>query len=126
MGERETRPAPAEPLRRRPFLRFFSADAITAAGLSISVVAVDVLVVQVLEATEQQVGLIRAVQFLPYLLLGLLAGALVDRWPRRPVLVVSHAAAGLALLTVPMLWWLGHLTLPTTAAVLFLVAPAES
>ncbi|MDS2171294.1 MFS transporter [Nesterenkonia sp. CL21] len=121
MGERETRPAPAEPLRRRPFLRFFSADAITAAGLSISVVAVDVLVVQVLEATEQQVGLIRAVQFLPYLLLGLLAGALVDRWPRRPVLVVSHAAAGLALLTVPMLWWLGHLTLPTTAAVLFLV-----
>ncbi|MDZ5076159.1 MFS transporter [Nesterenkonia sp. HG001] len=116
-----TGPPPAEPLRRPSFARFFTADAVTACGLSITVVAVDVLVVQVLEASEAEVGMLRAVQFLPYLLVGLLAGALVDRWRRRPVLVVSHAAAGLALLAIPVLWVLGHLTLATTAAMLFLV-----
>lgn len=110
-----------EPLRRPSFARFFSADAVTALGLSITVVAVDVLVVQVLQASEAEVGMLRAVQFLPYLLVGLLAGALVDRWPRKPVLVVSHAAAGLALLAIPALWALGSLTLLTTAATLFLV-----
>ncbi|GAA1172050.1 MFS transporter [Nesterenkonia xinjiangensis] len=114
-------PTPAEPLRRPSFARFFTADAVTACGLSITVVAVDVLVVQVLEASEAEVGMLRAVQFLPYLLVGLLAGALVDRWRRRPVLVVSHAAAGVGLLAIPVLWALGHLTLATAAAMLFLV-----
>lgn len=112
---------PAEPLRRPSFARFFTADAVSGIGLSVTVVAVDVLVVQVLGASEAEVGMLRAMQFLPYLLIGLLAGALVDRWRRGPVLVVSHAAAGLALLAVPVLWWLGHLTVATTAAMLFVV-----
>lgn len=55
--------------------------------------------------------LIWAVQFLPYLLAGLAAGALVDRWRRRSVLVISNTAQGLLLLLVPVLWALGHLTI---------------
>lgn len=80
-----TAPKEPEPLRRPDFARFWTADAISTLGIFTTTVAVDVLIIQVLQASESEVGLIRAVQFLPYLMVGLLAGALVDRWKRRPI-----------------------------------------
>lgn len=74
---------PREPLRLPGFLRYWSASSLGFLGLSVTTVAVDALVVTVLDASEAQVGLIRAVQFLPYLLIGLVAGALIDRWRTR-------------------------------------------
>lgn len=111
----------SEPLRNPDFLCFWSADAISTLGIFTTAVAVDVLVVQVLEASESEVGLIRAVQFLPYLLVGLLAGALVDRWRRRPTLIITNLGGALALLIIPLLWAANMLSLPGVAAVLFLI-----
>lgn len=112
-------PTPREPLALRDFRSYWYADAVGALGLAVMPVVVDVLVVTVLEASEAEVGLVRAAQFLPYLLVGLVAGAYVDRWRRRPVLVVTNLAQGLLLLAVPGLFVLGHLTVTTLALVLF-------
>lgn len=95
--------SPREPLALRDFRSYWYADAIGAVGLAITPVVVDVLVVGVLDASETEVGLVRAAQFLPYLLVGLLAGACVDRWRRRPTLVVTNVAQGVLLLLVPAL-----------------------
>lgn len=67
------------------------------------------LVVQWLAATPFEVGLVNAAQFLPYALLGLLAGVYVDRWPRRTVLVVAGLGRALTLVLIPLCWWLGVL-----------------
>src|SRR5690606_9779217 len=56
---------------------------------------------------------------LPYLLLGVVVGALVDRRPRKPVLVGTDLGRGLLLGAIPALWSLGALTLP---ALLVIVA----
>lgn len=109
----------AEPLKVPGFARFWSAGTASFFGISIAGVAVDVLVVQELHATEAEVGIIRAVQFLPYLLVGLLAGALVDRWPRHTTLVGTHICSGLTLLLIPILWLTGQLNLPVLATLLF-------
>ncbi len=90
-------------------------------GLAVTTVAVDVLVIDVLAATEAQVGLVRATQFLPYLLIGLVAGAYVDRWRRRPTLVAFNLAQAVLLLAVPVLFVVDALTLVTTAIILFAV-----
>jgi MFS family permease len=45
-----------------------------------------VLVVQLLGATPFEVGVVNAAQFVPYALLGLIAGVYTDRWRRKPVL----------------------------------------
>lgn len=110
-----------EPLTIPGFARFWTAGTASIFGISIAGVAVDVLVVQELQATEAEVGFVRAVQFLPYLLVGLVAGALVDRWPRRRTLVATHLGSGLTLLLIPALWLTGQLSLPMVAAVLFAV-----
>ncbi|WP_284251486.1 MFS transporter [Litorihabitans aurantiacus] len=112
--------AAREPLRRRPFRLFWLSTTAGSAALAIGAVAVDVLVIDVLSASEFEVGLVRAAQLVPYLLVGLVAGAYVDRWRRRPVLLSTHLAQAGLLLAIPLLHVLGLLTLPAAVAVLFL------
>jgi len=110
-----------EPLKLRGFRNYWVASTVGFTGLAVTTVAVDVLVIDVLEASEAQVGIVRAVQFLPYPLIGLIAGAYVDRWRRRPTLIVFNLAQAILLLAVPVLFLAGALTLTTTAVVLFAV-----
>jgi MFS family permease len=109
-----------EPLRLLGFRTFWVASTLGFFGLSVTTLAVDVLVIRGLDATEVEVGVIRAAQFAPYLLIGLIAGALVDRWRRRPTLVITNLAQGLLLLLVPMLWWFDALTVWVVAGVLLI------
>lgn len=110
-----------EPLRLAGFRRFWAASTVGFTGLAVTTVAIDVLVIDVLHATEAQVGIVRAMQFLPYLLIGLVAGACVDRWRRKPTLVAANLAQAVLLLAIPALFWAGALTLASTAAILFVV-----
>ena len=108
----------AEPLRSPAFRTFWIASTVGFLGLSFTSLAVDVLVIQGLDAGEVEVGAVRAAQFLPYLLIGLVAGAYVDRWRRRTTLVVANLAQGLVLLLLPLLWWLDALSVWGVALVL--------
>lgn len=47
----------------------------------------------------------------PYLLLSLPAGALIDRWNRKAVMIVCDAGRALALGSIPVALFLGELTL---------------
>jgi MFS family permease len=91
------------------FVRYWTADAISAFGTAVTAVALPVLVVQVLGASPAEVGLVNAAQFVPYAVLGLLAGAYVDRWRRKPVLVWASVGRALTLGLVPLLWLWGLL-----------------
>ena len=108
-----------EPLALRGFRTYWVASTIGFAGLSVSTIAVDVLVIEVLDATEAQVGFVRAAQFLPYLLVGLVAGALVDRWRRQTTLIAGNLAQAALVLVIPLLFVLGSLSVGLTAAILF-------
>lgn len=107
-----------EPLSLRGFRRFWLASTAGFLGVAITGVAADVLVVNSLGASEFEVGMVKAAQFVPYLVVGLVAGVVVDRFRRRPTLVVAHAAQGLLLLLIPILWWMDTLNVWTLALVL--------
>jgi MFS family permease len=53
----------------------------------------------------------------PYLVFGLVAGALIDRWDRRRVLIACDVAQALAVGSVPLAWALGTLTVAQLYAV---------
>lgn len=77
------------------------------------------MVVVDLQATATEVGLVRAAQWLPYLALGLLAGALVDRVQRRlRVLWLCDLGRALTLVAVPMLHAAGLLNIVSLIVVL--------
>ncbi|MFJ4074081.1 MFS transporter [Curtobacterium sp. NPDC089991] len=107
-------------LRRVPGFRpYWSAATVSSFGSAVTAVAVPVLVVTVLHASPFEVGLVNAAQFLPYALFGLIVGAYVDRFRRKPLLIWASVGRGVCLSAIPVLWLTGLLNLWVTAAALF-------
>lgn len=84
-------------------------------------VVLPLFAVLALDAGAVQLGLLRAVGQAPILLLSLLAGAWVDRWRARTVMVLTDAARAVALGAAAVAGLLGLLGLPTLFVVAFAV-----
>jgi MFS family permease len=106
-------------LREPAFARLWTAATLSGLGSAVTTVAVPVLLVSVLDVTPAELGVVNAVQLLPYLLFGLVVGVLLDRVRRRPVLVWASLGRAVVLAVVPLAWWAGALSLPLLAATLF-------
>lgn len=103
---------PRARLRDYPgFLRFWTASTVSEFGTYVSTIAIQVIVVFALHNGAAGVGLVSAARWLPYPLLGLVAGVLVDRSRRRPLLVTTDLVRGLLLVVVPVLALIHHLSL---------------
>jgi MFS family permease len=85
-------------------------------GTQVSGVAVPLLAVLTLDATPFGVGLATASSTLAFAVIGLPAGAWVDRRRRRPVLVASDAVRAGLLATVPLAAVLDVLTIARLVA----------
>ncbi|WP_032379764.1 MFS transporter [Rhodococcoides fascians] len=108
------------PGSRSSFRRFLTAAVISSAGSSVTAVAIPILVVQLLDATPLEVGVVNAAQFIPYAVLGLVAGVYVDRWRRKPILVWASVGRAVTLGAVPLLWLAGLLHIWVLIIVLLL------
>lgn len=97
--------------RHRDFRRLFLGHTSTSAGLEFTYLAIPILAVQVLGANAFQMGVIGALQTAAFLVLSLPAGAWVDRWRKKRVLVCCDLARALLLATLPVAWLLDVLTI---------------
>jgi MFS family permease len=95
--------------RNRDYLLLISGQGVSSIGSQISLIAFPLLIFA-LTHSPAQTGLITSLRSLPYILLTLPAGALVDRWDRKLVMIVSDTGRALALGSIPLVLWLGHLT----------------
>jgi MFS family permease len=85
--------------RNRDFMLLWSGQVVSTLGTRISGIAYPLLVLA-LTGSPAQAGLVGFAQGLPFLVWFLPAGALVDRWPRKRVMLVADLGRGLALGTV--------------------------
>jgi MFS family permease len=92
-----------------PFNRLWLGQGVSQFGTAVAVVALPLVAVLTLHATPLQVGLLTSAEYVAYMGLGLVAGALVDRWDRRGVLLVTDLARALLTAGVPLLAWRGDL-----------------
>ena len=95
------------------FAPFWTAFTVSSFGNCITTLAIQVLVVLTLHEGAGGVGLLQAALWLPYLLFGVVAGVLVDRAQRRPLLIATDLARGVLLVAVPVLATTHDLTLTT-------------
>lgn len=95
--------------RDRNFLRFWSGQSLSQIGSQITELAIPVLAVLLLQATELQMGFLNAAGVVAFLVIGLPAGAWIDRMRKRLVMIWADLARALALAAVPTLWMLGAL-----------------
>ncbi|HEV8054948.1 MAG TPA: MFS transporter, partial [Nocardioidaceae bacterium] len=94
------------------FLRYWRADAVSGLGTYVTLFALQALVVLTLDGSATDVGWLNAARWLPFLVFGLVVGALVDGRRRLPLMVSTDLLQAALLLTIPLLWWLGLLSLP--------------
>ncbi len=102
-------PDPPSLWRNRDFLLLWSGDAISALGSQASQLALPLLALAI-TGSPAQVGLLGAMRGGAYLLFGLPAGALIDRWNRRTVMVLADALRALAFASIPLALLGGWLT----------------
>ncbi|TDD73984.1 MFS transporter [Actinomadura darangshiensis] len=103
--------------RHRDFRLLWVGQTAGKAGSSVSSVALPLVAVVTLGASTFQVALLSAAAWLPWPLIGLPAGAWVDRLPRRPVMLACDLVALLLFLSVPVAAWLDRLTIGHLLAV---------
>lgn len=107
--------------RHHDFLKLWGAQTISLVGSQITVLALPLTAVILLKASALEVGLLTAIQYLPFLLLGLPAGVWVDRLRRRPILIVTDLARAAILASVPIVYAFDELSLGLLYPVAFLV-----
>lgn len=108
-------------IRNPRFLRLWAAETISHFGSSITGIALPFVAITLLQAGPLEVAILNLADFLPFLLIGLLVGALVDRLPRRAVLIGGDLGRAILILTIPLAYLAGVLSLPQLIAVGFLV-----
>lgn len=110
--------------RDRNFITFWSGQAVSQLGAQLGQLAFPVLAVTLLGATEFEVGALNAAGLAAFLVIGLPAGAWVDRWLKRRTMIVADLVRTAAMATVPVLWWAGILQIWHLYAVAAVVGAA--
>jgi MFS family permease len=79
-----------------------------------------------LKATPTQMGLLTAIELLPFLLLSLPSGVWLDRVRKLPVYVVGESAVAVCAISVPVAWWMGWLSMPWLYAIGFVIGTVHT
>lgn len=96
-------------VRSANFARFWTGQTLAQFGARLAAVALPVLAVQLLQATPQQLGYLNAAETAAFLVVGLPAGAWVDRWFKRRTMLRADLVRFVASFAVPLLWFTHHL-----------------
>ncbi len=106
------------------FVRLWMADGLSNFGTFIFGLSLQLLLIQVLNADQLEIGWVRSAQWLPSLLFGLLAGVVVDRVQRKQLLIATDIASCVLLLAIAGMGLLGMLSPFGVAVLVFLLGTA--
>jgi predicted MFS family arabinose efflux permease len=98
-------------MRDRNFLLLWSGQFISDFGSQLSIFALPVVAILVLHASALQVATLQSVEFATISVVAVIAGALADRHRRRYVMMITNAVRFVTVLTVPIAYGLGKLTI---------------
>jgi MFS family permease len=104
--------SPRPSLIRNPnFQKLWTAETISVFGSQISALAIPLTAALILKVGPFAFAMLGTIEFLPFILFTLPAGAWVDRLRRRPILISGDLGRALALVTIPIAYALGVLTI---------------
>ena len=102
--------APASLWRNRDYMLLWCGQTVNVIGTQVSQIAYPLLVLA-LTRSPAQAGFVAAARTVPWLVFALPAGALVDRWNRKRMMILCSAGSGLALASIAISYALGMLTI---------------
>jgi MFS family permease len=113
-----TRPVPL--WRNVSYMLLWSGQTVSSVGTQVSTIAFPLLVLFITHSPAQA-GFMGAVRALPYLFFSLPAGALIDRWDRKRVMIICDIGRAIAMGSIPIAVALNRLSITQ----LFIVSAVE-
>jgi MFS family permease len=104
-------PARQSLVRQPDFLKLWVAETISVFGSQISGLAIPLVAALILKVEPFAFALLGTIEFLPFILFTLPAGAWVDRLRRRPILIIGDLGRAIALSTIPIAYAFNALTI---------------
>ena len=104
--------APGDLLRDAAYRRLWTSILISSLGGQVTMLALPLTAAVLLHASPTQMGLLTAMEILPFVLFSLPSGVWLDRVRKLPVYVVGESVLALVVASVPLAWWLGWLSMP--------------
>jgi len=118
-------PVPDDARRTRDFGLLWAGQTLSKVGGAVTSVAVALVAVDALQASSAEMGVLRAASWLPWLAIGLVAGAWTDRMRRMPVMLWSQLISFVLFLSLPLAAWAGTLTMGQLLVVTLVVGVAQ-
>ena len=112
-------------LRERNFRLLWFGETVSGGGTSMAAVLVPLLAVTTLHASTFSVAALTAASYLPWLIIGLPAGAWVDRLRVRPLMIACDVVAAALYASLPVLAWLGLLSIGDVLVIALLAGGAN-
>ena len=118
---------PEDDLWRDPsYLRLWTSILTSSFGNQVMMLALPLTAAVLLQAKPTQMGLLTAIELLPFLILSLPAGVWLDRVRKLPVYVSGESLLAVAAISVPVAWWAGWLTMGWLYVVGFIVGAVHT
>jgi hypothetical protein len=118
--------APNDLLRDPTYRRLWTSILISSFGGQVTLLAIPLTAAVLLRASPTQMGLLTAMEIVPFVLFSLPTGVWLDRVRKLPVYVVGELSIAFAVATVPVAWWLGWLSVTWLYVVAFLIGAANT
>jgi MFS family permease len=109
-GKGRSAARPASLWRNRNYMLLWSGQTVSSVGSGASRLAFPLLVLD-LTHSAAQAGIVGALEALPYVFLSLPAGALIDRWNRKRVMIFCDVFRAIGMGSVPIALALGQLSI---------------
>ncbi len=94
------------------YRRLWTSILISSFGGQVTMLALPLTAAVLLHASPTQMGLLTAMEILPFVLFSLPAGVWLDRVRKLPVYVAGELLLAVIVAGVPLAWWLGWLSMP--------------
>jgi len=105
-------------------MALLTGETVAAVGVEIAQVALPIIAVSYLVASEFEIGVLGMAEGIAFLLLSLPVGALVDRISRRRVMIGANLVRAAAMATVPILWFADVLDVPQLMVIALTISAA--
>ncbi|HEY2077704.1 MAG TPA: MFS transporter, partial [Streptosporangiaceae bacterium] len=110
--------------RQRNFALFWAGESISEVGNSVTVIVVPLVAIDTLHTSTFIVTLLTAMAWIPWVIIGVPAGAWIDRLPPRSVMLACDAISLAVYASVPVAAWCGVLTVAQLIAVALIAGTA--
>src|SRR6201996_9025803 len=118
--------SPTDLLRDRTYRRLWTSILISSFGGQVTLLAIPLTAAVLMHAAPTQMGLLTAMEIIPFALFSLPTGVMLDRMRKLPVYIVGELSIACGVATVPVAWWLGWLSMPWLYVVAFLIGAVNT